>query len=70
MTDTTHTGIALAEEAIRDIARENNCDRKQAACIALREGLGSWGRGYLPEREWPAVLDAAESQLRAVAGTP
>lgn len=65
MTDTIHEGITLAEEAIRDIMREDRCTRVEAARIAL-DGVDAWSHGTIPHDLWPAVVDAAVSQLRAI----
>jgi hypothetical protein len=64
MIDTTHEGIWLAEEAVRDIAREANCARADAARIAL-DGLDAWHHGVIPPEDWPAVIEAARSHLDA-----
>lgn len=64
--DPTHEGIYLAEAALREIARETGIgDRVWGARVALHE-LGDWQRGVIPADLWPAVLDAAESQLRGI----
>jgi hypothetical protein len=65
MIDTTHEGIWLAEEAVRDIAREANCTRADAALIAL-DGINTWSHGDIPRDLWDAVTDAATSHLRAI----
>lgn len=66
--DPTHEGITLAEEAVRDIARERGLSRQPAARAALDEGVDAWSRGVIPEALWPEVLAAAESHLRALSG--
>lgn len=63
--DTTHEGIRLAEEAVRDIAREERCGRVRAARVALA-GMSDWERGTIKDALWPEVLVAAASQLRAI----
>jgi len=63
--DPIHTGICLAEEAVRDIMREALCGRLQAAKLAYA-GTDTWGRGYYDDAEWEIILGAAESQLRAI----
>ena len=65
MIDATREGIALAEEAVRDIMREASCLRSRAADIAL-DGLHLWSRGVIGPEDWPAVLEAARSHLDAV----
>jgi len=63
--DTIHIGITLAEEAVRDIARETHTDRPTAARIALA-GISDWQAGHVPAALWPDVLGAASSQLCAI----
>lgn len=66
--DAINEGITLAEEAIRDAAREQGgLDRAAAARAVLAEGLDGWQRGVLPVEAWPEVLRAADSHLTAVA---
>jgi hypothetical protein len=62
--DATREGIALAEEALRDIMREDRCTRVRAARIAL-DGLHAWHHGVIDPEDWPAVLEAARSHLDA-----
>lgn len=64
--DYIREGIALAEEAVRDIMREASCARARAADIAL-DGLHLWSRGVIAPEDWPAVVEAARSHLVAVA---
>ena len=63
--DVIREGIALAEEAVRDIMREALCSRSRAADIAL-DGLHLWSRGVIDPEDWPAVVEAASSHLYAV----
>lgn len=66
--DPINEGVTLAEEAIRDAAREQGgLDRAAAARAVLAEGLDGWQRGVLPAEAWPEVLRAADSHLTAVA---
>lgn len=63
--DCIREGIALAEEAVRDIMREALCLRARAADIAEDE-LHLWNRGVICAEDWPAVLEAARSHLDAI----
>lgn len=63
--DCIREGIALAEEAVRDIMREALCSRARAADIAEDE-LHLWSRGVINAEDWPAVLEAARSHLDAI----
>ena len=66
MTDPIHDGITLAEEAVRDIARETGCTRAESARMAMCE-IESWSRGVVAPELWPATLDAALSHLSSIA---
>lgn len=63
--DTIREGIALAEEAVRDIVRETSCSRARAADVA-EDGLAQWHRGVISAEDWPAVIEAARSHLSSI----
>ena len=63
--DCIREGIALAEEAVRDIMREALCSRARAASIA-EDGIGLWSRGVISAEDWPGVIEAARSHLGSI----
>ena len=66
MTDPIHAGITLAEEAVRDIARETGLTRAESAGMAAAE-IDTWLRGTIAPELWRATLDAALSHLSGIA---
>jgi hypothetical protein len=60
-------GINLAREACADVRRERRVRQREAARIVLAEGMETWSHGAALADVWPAIVDAAESHLRALA---